>query len=357
MVDEKGVGARLRPNSSAMTQSSRYPNPAPPYGSGMAVPTQPISPMPRHSSASYGAAPSRMRRTRAEEACSARNFRAWSRSDRWSGEKSKFTARGSYGNRRRDASGPCAIGHEKTMGGARLRLRTNAETGLGEKPAPVIRRVLVVNGEEPETPVVDLRGTLLQHVAPPREIGGQRAADPIVEQQETGGGENPPYLGQHGQRLVDHVQHRRHAEQVHTVRRVGKRLRRHVVHGEDRRGAREGELPAMAHHGGGDIVPMEPPLRESGAQIAQQEAGAAAQIHDDRLPREGGGDLRGEELPEGRPEALRVRRQHPLEQLIVRSTAQRLVGRHSSPRLSMRRLYQSQYGLETEGRRPRGEAA
>ena len=40
--------------------------------------------------------------------------------------------------------------------------------------------------------------------------------------------------------------------------------------------------------------------------------------------------LRGEELPEGWPEALRMRRHHALEQLIVRGTAQRLVGRHSS---------------------------
>src|SRR5262249_61701776 len=78
------------------------------------------------------------------------------------------------------------------MGGARLRLRTNAETGLDEKPAPVIRRVLVVDGEEPEPPAVDLRGILLQHVAPPREIGGQRPADPVVEQQKTGGGGGGP---------------------------------------------------------------------------------------------------------------------------------------------------------------------
>src|SRR5258705_7433175 len=38
-----------------------------------------------------------MRRTRVEEACSPRNFRACSRSDFWSAEKSKFMARGSYG--------------------------------------------------------------------------------------------------------------------------------------------------------------------------------------------------------------------------------------------------------------------
>src|SRR5689334_20682545 len=38
-----------------------------------------------------------MRRTRVDDAWSARNFRACSRSDFWSGEKSKFMAGGSYG--------------------------------------------------------------------------------------------------------------------------------------------------------------------------------------------------------------------------------------------------------------------
>src|SRR5260370_31692515 len=45
-----------------------------------------------------------MRRTRVEEACSERNFRAWSRRAFWSAEKSKFTAGGSYGIRGRGAS-------------------------------------------------------------------------------------------------------------------------------------------------------------------------------------------------------------------------------------------------------------
>src|SRR5258706_13890661 len=44
-----------------------------------------------------------MRRTRVDEACSPRNFRACSRSDFWSAEKSKFMARGSYQRRL-----PCA---------------------------------------------------------------------------------------------------------------------------------------------------------------------------------------------------------------------------------------------------------
>src|ERR1700730_5510588 len=46
-----------------------------------------------------------MRRTRVEEACSERNFRAWSRRAFWSAEKSKFTAEGSYGIRGRGATG------------------------------------------------------------------------------------------------------------------------------------------------------------------------------------------------------------------------------------------------------------
>jgi len=46
-----------------------------------------------------------MRRTRVEEACSARNFRAWSRRAFWSAEKSKFTAGGSYGIRGGYATG------------------------------------------------------------------------------------------------------------------------------------------------------------------------------------------------------------------------------------------------------------
>ena len=111
---------------------------------------------------------------------------------------------------------------------------------------------------------------------------------------------------------------------------MGERVRGHVVHGEERVSARGGELPAMADHGWSDVVPVEPSRGEAGAQITQQEAGAATQIHDDRLPRESGGDLLGEELPEGRAEALAVCLDHALEQLIVRGSAQRLVSRHES---------------------------
>ena len=43
LLDEKGVGAKLLPSSSAITQSSKYRKPKPPYSSGMAVAVKPIS--------------------------------------------------------------------------------------------------------------------------------------------------------------------------------------------------------------------------------------------------------------------------------------------------------------------------
>ena len=45
-----GTGAMARPSSSAMTQSSRWPRPAPPYSSGIAAPRKPISPSSIHRS-------------------------------------------------------------------------------------------------------------------------------------------------------------------------------------------------------------------------------------------------------------------------------------------------------------------
>src|SRR6202022_3747624 len=68
-----------------------------------------------------------MRRTRVDEACSPRNFRACSRRAFWSGEKSKFTA-GSYG-----------IGVGDTSRGRHQRRETPAGPspfGLAPSPAP-----------------------------------------------------------------------------------------------------------------------------------------------------------------------------------------------------------------------------
>jgi len=43
------------------------------------------------------------------------------------------------------------------------------------------------------------------------------------------------------------------------------------------------------------------------------------------------GNLRREERPEGFSEALRVRLHHPLKQILVRQSSERLMGRHVAP--------------------------
>src|ERR1700729_2356799 len=91
-VDENGTGASARPISSATTQSSRWPAPAPPNSSGMATPRKPISASPFHKLRSYGSLPSSTVRTAFGGHFSARNFRASSRNCFWSSEKSKFMA-------------------------------------------------------------------------------------------------------------------------------------------------------------------------------------------------------------------------------------------------------------------------
>src|SRR5262245_16124509 len=161
-------------------------------------------------------------------------------------------------------------GDEDSMRGAGLRLGGHAEAGLGEEPAPVLRRVLVVDGEEPESAALALGRALPHDFAPPREIRGEGLAYPVIEQNEAGGCEDALYLSQHGQRLVEHVQHRRHAEQIHAAGGVGKRLG-HVAGSEAWRNARVVELLAIADHGRGDVVSMQVRLREPRAQIAQQQ--------------------------------------------------------------------------------------
>src|SRR5262249_4873948 len=96
-------------------------------------------------------------------------------------------------------------GHEEPMHRSWQRLCTRLEAGLGEEPAPVLRRVLVVNGKEPEASAPAFSGTLAQDLAAPRQISSERLADPVVEEEETARSEHALYLREHGQRLVDHV--------------------------------------------------------------------------------------------------------------------------------------------------------
>ena len=91
-VEENGTGASVRPISSAITHSSRWPAPAPPNFSGIATPRNPISANPFHNSRSYGSLPSSTTRTAFGGHFSLRNFRAASRICFCSSVKSKFMA-------------------------------------------------------------------------------------------------------------------------------------------------------------------------------------------------------------------------------------------------------------------------
>src|SRR5215510_4692869 len=88
-------------------------------------------------------------------------------------------------------------GHEEPMHRSWQRLCAHLEAGFGEEPAPVLHRVLVVDGKEPEAPAPAFSGTLAQDLAAPRQIGSERLADPIIEQEETARSEHAPYLGEH----------------------------------------------------------------------------------------------------------------------------------------------------------------
>ena len=92
MDDANGTGARARPNSSAITHSSRYPAPVPPYASGMAADRKPTSPSVVHSWRSSGKPASTTLRILEGELRSSRTLRASSLSCSWSEENSKFIA-------------------------------------------------------------------------------------------------------------------------------------------------------------------------------------------------------------------------------------------------------------------------
>ena len=66
------MGASTRPSSWAISASSRWPMPAPPYCSGTAVPSQPISATPFQSSLAWVWSDSRTARQTDSSQCSAR---------------------------------------------------------------------------------------------------------------------------------------------------------------------------------------------------------------------------------------------------------------------------------------------
>ena len=92
MDEANGTGAKARPNSSAITHSSKYPAPVPPYASGMAADRKPTSPSVVHSWRSSGKPASTTLRILEGELRSSRTLRASSLSCSWSEENSKFIA-------------------------------------------------------------------------------------------------------------------------------------------------------------------------------------------------------------------------------------------------------------------------
>src|SRR4030095_17263692 len=83
------------------------------------------------------------------------------------------------------------------------------------------------------------------------EIGRQRLANPVVELEDPTGDERAADLRQHWERLVDDVQYRGHAHQVHAARGVGQGLGGGVEDRDDRLGGGGRELPAVRYHGRG----------------------------------------------------------------------------------------------------------
>src|SRR5439155_27174029 len=75
--------------------------------------------------------------------------------------------------------------HENPVRRAQLRLPANGEARLAQQPAPVLGRVFVVHGEEPEAAAQVLDRALLEHLAAPCQIGRKRLADPVVQKKET----------------------------------------------------------------------------------------------------------------------------------------------------------------------------
>jgi hypothetical protein len=102
-----------------------------------------------------------------------------------------------------------------------------------------------------------------------------------VEQEEAPRGKHPPDLREHGQRLVEDVQHRRHAHQIHGAGGVGQRGGGHVVEHQRGRDAGPPQALAIRDHRRRDVVAVETRRRVAPDEIAQEEARTAAEVDHD----------------------------------------------------------------------------
>ena len=85
---------------------------------------------------------------------------------------------------------------------------------------------------------------------------------------------------------------------------------------------------AVRHHRLGHVVAVQRRRRIALTEVAEEERRPAPEIEHGRARRQIGRHARGEERPEGVVEALRVRGDHALQQVVVRCAAERLVCRH-----------------------------
>jgi len=81
---------------------------------------------------------------------------------------------------------------------ARAACDCGGQAGLREQPPPVVRRGLVVDGEEPEGAPHPVGPGLLQLVSSVRHVGRERLSDPVVEQEDPARCQHAPDLASTG---------------------------------------------------------------------------------------------------------------------------------------------------------------
>ena len=155
------------------------------------------------------------------------------------------------------------------------------DTRLGQQTLPILGGVLVVHRKEPEpAPQAFLPFFALPFDAR-IEVLGQWRALPIVQEENALRGEQAADFGQNRQRLVQQVQDGRHIDQVQRAVGQRHRLRGQVVHGEGRFRTRVPHLVlCIRNHGRREVVAVQRGAGETPAEVAQEQARAAAEIGD-----------------------------------------------------------------------------